>query len=512
MRTLLRPLRNLARGKLARTLTVLGVGVLVVGWMTFAPTALGGSSTYVTTYGNSMEPLLHRGDLALVQAKPAYRVGDVVAYRSELLGTVVLHRIIGRDGDRYIFKGDHNTWTDADRPTGDRLLGEMVVHLPGIGARVQHLASPPAIAGLASVGFVPLIRRDRRRRSRPEAPTRGARLARPPRQRAAWGPMEPRMLAMTAVGLAVLGVSFSRPTTTVVARDLPFDERASFTYTGDAPNGSGAYQSGHVSAGQPVFLNLVNQLEVRVDYQASSTTQLDASGDIALTATVSDLSGWSHPLDVAGSTRFDGDRGSVHGTLDVASMRAVIANVQMATGIVRDRYLVNIEAAVTRSIAHAGARTQGVFTSKLEFNLDQHEMYLADTGATSLTSNGGGLLSVASTRPSSLTLLGRNIPVPAARIAALSIAALVIGLWLEWLVRSLRGDATSLIDRRYRSQLLPVCSADPAPGPLVQVERMADLARMADQIGAPILRRPDGSYDVLDGMTTYRYATNAAAA
>lgn len=509
MQTLLRPLRNLAQGNLARVLAVVGIGVFVVGWMTFAPTAVGGSSTYVTTYGNSMEPLLHRGDLALVRAQPAYRVGDVVAYRSELLGTVVLHRIIGRDGNRYIFKGDHNTWVDADRPTGDHLLGKMTLHLPGVGTHVQKAASPPAIAGLASVGFVPLVRRDRRRRTRSAVETRGARFARPPRHRAFWGPVEPRLLVASAVGIGVLGVAFMHPMTSVVTRDLPFDETATFTYTGSAPSGSGAYDSDHVKAGQPVFLNLVSQLEVGVDYRASSTTPLDAEGDITLSATVSDSSGWSRPLDVATSSRLVGEHGSAHATIDLPSLRAAIATVQMATGIVRDRYLVNIEAVVSRSIAHAGTKTEGVFTSKLEFNLDEREMYLADTRS-ALTSSAGGLLSIASTRPRSLALLGRDIPVPSVRIAALAIAAIVLGLWTEWLIRSLRGDETGLIDRRYRAQLLPVRSSEPAPVPIVEVERMADLARMADQVGAPILRRLDGCYDVAAGLTTYRYTAKVA--
>lgn len=510
MRRLLRSLQNLARGSLGRGLTVLGTGVLVVGWLTFAPAGVGGASTYVTTYGNSMEPLLHRGDLAMVRRQPAYRVGDIVAYKSELLGTVVLHRIVDRDGKRYLFKGDHNTWIDADRPTGDHLLGKMVLRLPGVGAHVQQAARPPAIAGLASVAFVPLVRRDRRKRGRTAVEARGARFARPARPRATWGPVEPRLLVVTAIGLGVLGVAFARPMTASVTHDLPFDDQATFTYTGDAPNGSAAYQSDQVSAGQPVFLNLVNQLDVGVGYEVSSSTRLDASGDLALTAEVSDANGWSQPLDLATSTRFVGDHASTHGTLDLVALRAAIANVQMATGIVRDRYVVHVKAIVTRSVAHDAARTEGVFTSKLEFNLDDREMYLAGTGTSALTSSAGGLLSVSSIRPNSLRLLGRDVPVATLRLASLAIASIVLGLWIEWLIRALRGDETSLINRRYRAQLLPVASADPPGGPIIEVERMADLARMADQIGVPILRRPCGSYDVVDGTSTFRYATAGA--
>ena len=83
-------------------------------WFFLAPPVLGGSTTYTITTGNSMEPLLHEGDLAVVKERSTYAIGDVVAYDSADLGRTVLHRIIGRDGDSFAFKGDNNaserTW------------------------------------------------------------------------------------------------------------------------------------------------------------------------------------------------------------------------------------------------------------------------------------------------------------------------------------------------------------------------------------------------------------------
>ena len=55
---------------------------------------IGGSTRYVVTNGDSMEPLFHSGDLALVRPAGQYKVGDIVAYWSTLLHTVVLHRIV----------------------------------------------------------------------------------------------------------------------------------------------------------------------------------------------------------------------------------------------------------------------------------------------------------------------------------------------------------------------------------------------------------------------------------
>ena len=59
-----------------------------------------------------MQPRFHAGDLAIVRARSHYEVGHIVAYENLELGRIVLHRIIGRIGDRYVFKGDNNNFVD----------------------------------------------------------------------------------------------------------------------------------------------------------------------------------------------------------------------------------------------------------------------------------------------------------------------------------------------------------------------------------------------------------------
>lgn len=93
------------------------LALLFSAWYFLAPAELGGRTPYVTTYGNNMEPLLHAGDLAIVRRQDTYRIGDVVAYRSSDLDAIVLHRIAGMQGDRYLFKGDQTRGsTPHDRP------------------------------------------------------------------------------------------------------------------------------------------------------------------------------------------------------------------------------------------------------------------------------------------------------------------------------------------------------------------------------------------------------------
>ena len=79
------------------------VALVAVAWHFFAPSNIGGSTRYVVTSGVSMQPHFHTGDLAITRPASTYRVGDVVAYHSTLLHVTVLHRIIARHGNRYVF-------------------------------------------------------------------------------------------------------------------------------------------------------------------------------------------------------------------------------------------------------------------------------------------------------------------------------------------------------------------------------------------------------------------------
>ena len=51
--------------------------LFVALWFFFAPTQLGGSTTYTVTSVASMQPLLYKGDLAVIRSASTYKVGDV---------------------------------------------------------------------------------------------------------------------------------------------------------------------------------------------------------------------------------------------------------------------------------------------------------------------------------------------------------------------------------------------------------------------------------------------------
>ena len=503
MRILLRPFRSLTRSPLRRAFTLVGAGLGVVLWLALAPAALGGSSTYVTTYGISMEPSLHRGDLAIVRAQPTYHVGDIVAYHSESLHTVVLHRIIGRDGDRFVFKGDNNTWTDTDHPAASALIGRMEMKLPGVGSRVQQVASPTGFGALAAAMALPVTLKGRRRRRDDEKTTKPARTraARPPM----WGHFEPRLLVATAVALGLLVLAFTKPPTSHTTSDLPFDDHGQFAYSGAAPGGAAVYQNDAVASGQPIFFNLVDRIDVSFMYNVSSAVPLIAQGDLTLSAELSDADGWTYPVPVAAPVTFASNEASTSGTLDLTTVRARISDMESATGVRRDFYTLLVKASVNREVHRSEAVVTGVFAPNLEFKLDDTEMHLATPGGSALTPSQGGLLSLPREVESHFEVLGLSVTIAALRAVVLALVLIVAAVWLDTLVRAGRADETSLIERRYRNYLLPVRAGDALGEMVIDVDSITSLARIADHTGAPMLHARAGAYHVVDGTRVYRY-------
>ena len=121
----------------AASISAVAALVLAAVWL-FWPMALGGGTTYVTTHGISMEPGFHTGDLAVLRSSDRYSVGDVVAYHSETIDTIVMHRIVAVADDGLVTQGDNNDWLDEDRPSQADILGTLFLRVPQGGRRSTH--------------------------------------------------------------------------------------------------------------------------------------------------------------------------------------------------------------------------------------------------------------------------------------------------------------------------------------------------------------------------------------
>lgn len=115
------------------------------------------SVVYVIPTGASMEPGISQGDIVFLRKAASYQVGDVVAYRSEALDRIVLHRIVAIRGDRLVTRGDNNEWDDSEQPSLDHVVGRRWFRVPGLGGPVARLWNPLPAAVLIAVATYLLV-------------------------------------------------------------------------------------------------------------------------------------------------------------------------------------------------------------------------------------------------------------------------------------------------------------------------------------------------------------------
>jgi signal peptidase len=92
------------------------------------PKAFGMAHVVVVT--GSMEPTVNVGDILIIREQPDYAVGDIVTYRSGV--SLVTHRIVAKQGDLLITRGDHNNVDDAPIPP-ESVEGKMIFRIPMLG-------------------------------------------------------------------------------------------------------------------------------------------------------------------------------------------------------------------------------------------------------------------------------------------------------------------------------------------------------------------------------------------
>jgi signal peptidase I len=503
---------------LSIVLSSLALVVLAGVWLALAPLQLGGRATYVIVDGNSMEPLYHRGDLVVLRAQDAYRVGEIVTYRHPDIGPVI-HRIIGRDGERYVFKGDHNDFVDPYRPAGAELIGRAWLHVAGAGAVLGQLRAPRNMAILAAVGgmivVAPMLgtqgRRGKRRRAKP-AGTPGV---------LGWIDGAIGGLALLALALLTLAIfAFVRPTTRSVADELTYQQTGVFSYTASAP--PGLYDASAVQTGEPLFPQLTRAATFGFQYRFVADAPADLHGTYRLVAQLGAANGWKRTVVLYPETAFDGSGFDASGKLDLSELRALIDDFERQTGVQRQQYTLAIAPAVRLDGALAGQELHDTFAPRLLFRVDPQQIQLSDDGdrgQNTLAPAASGTLERTRTEPNRLALLGLSIGVRQARwlgSIGLVVALAGLGCLVAWMVRAGGCDEAARIRLKYGAQLIDVAGAPTRPDRrIVVVRRMADLARLAEKSGQMIMHEQAGdahSYAVHDGDTTYRYRLEAGAA
>lgn len=124
--------------------------VVVPLWFTYlAPRPLGGPTSLVWVSGFSMEPTLSTGDLVILYRHDEYEIGDIVAFDIPEGGTVI-HRVIDKRSDGYVFQGDNREQIDPWVLDEHAIRGRQLVAVPRAAAAMGTLRRPEIMAGLVA--------------------------------------------------------------------------------------------------------------------------------------------------------------------------------------------------------------------------------------------------------------------------------------------------------------------------------------------------------------------------
>lgn len=162
-------------------LRIASLGVLLaclVTWFSyFRPQFLGGPVEFVGVNGISMSPTLHLGDLAVVEKRASYHLGEIIVYRIPKgdpgAGDLVIHRIVGGSGTAgFVTKGDHNHYTDHFwHPRTQDVIGAVWFHIPRGALVLSKLHDPIVLAVVVAVVTLAVLAWPlTRRRDPPGAP------------------------------------------------------------------------------------------------------------------------------------------------------------------------------------------------------------------------------------------------------------------------------------------------------------------------------------------------------
>jgi signal peptidase I len=535
--------------------------LVIAAWMVFAPLQLGGHSTYIIVTGNSMEPGFHLGELVIVQPQLDYQVGDIVVYRNPQLKAYVFHRIIGVKLDRFIVKGDNNSWTDSYLPTRGEVVGKLWLHIPTLGKVVQWLRLPLHLSLMAgatggilmtvvftgrsrgkkgkgrqsrsewstmdnrsisnfmtSLGQWGPVKALREKRNRERSPGMKGPAPLPSRETGSWSRIIEGLffgLGLLAFASLALGFfAFNRPTWRTVADDIDYLQSGEFSYSAVVP--PGVYDSGIVISGEPLFPNLTCILNLRFDYSLTGEDLQGLTGSHQLSAQVLDAtSGWQRTLPLEQETPFTGNTFTSRSTINLCQVEQLVAAMEQKTGFRAPYYTLVFTPDISVNGKLSGRDLQTAFDPRLVLQFDPVHFFVAWMDpllGDPLKPSETGTLAGFRTQPNTLPLLGKEYLVSNLRIAAmiiLGISLVGILLLVACLIVTARSSMAVFFQMKYSSMLVDVQNMPlEVTSPVIEVVSMDALAKLAERHTSVILHQERDSihqYFIQGDRITYRF-------
>jgi len=463
--------------------------LFILLWLVFAPVQLGGNKAYVIITGSSMAPEFQFGDLVIVHQDSRYYVGEVVAYSDPFIGPV-FHRIIDYNGDRFVLQGDNNHWIDPHYPTHDEVIGKFWTRLPGIGKFVQILREPInytiMVVAFVAFTFFPRKKGQGQKRGRKKPKRKDKRMI---SIRERFYEIVITFAVIAVFSLIFLVFSFSRPTTQFADNQLVLDHTGSFDYSAEAV--VGLYDNPYASAGEPVYLDISDTIEIKFEYSLGTSELSDIQGTHEVIIQISDDTGWKRTLILSPMTTFEGKSFSVSSSIYIPRINQLIYRFEQITGISRSTFDLSVIPQIQLVGSHNTKEIQDKFSPSLNFQMNDSMIWMpkSEEDLTPLSITKASSISVPVVEANTVSFFAWQIPVLTLRIISslIFVAVLAIGGWYGWsMFQITQKDKYEQIMFYYRDEIISL-KKPPKFEQVIEVENFGALVSLAKNYGVKIL-------------------------
>jgi hypothetical protein len=350
----------------------------------------------------------------------------------------------------------------------------------------------------------------------------------------AWWP------AFAIVAAAATGYVWLRPVSHDVTVPKSFNATYNFDYSASALSAAGVYAGGVLSFGDPVFLSVVDVVDVVVDFGLEGADAQLTDGALTTRVVVASDSGWSRVLYERADVPFTGNDTSASLKVDFGYASRSARSLALSSGIeghVTVTVLAQVDGAVTLpGRVEGGNERPSVTGASLVFDLDENSARLhgyqapspedqlgqtvpGTASATSLSTQGPATQSVADvanavlTRPTTLSIFKWDAQIDQLRKVGIVLTAVFLlftlfNALLLW--RAGRRSEVEYLDLLHGTRIFPLLDA-PATvrAEAVWVGSFETLVALAENAEVDILHRLgsiNDSYYVFDGPRVFGYA------
>ena len=518
--SLLNALKRLFHLKTLRI--AMSIVVMALLWILLVPLQVGGQTTYVIVNGNSMEPMLYKGDLVLLRAQAEYEVDDIVTYKHPNIGPVI-HRIIDRNLDHYVLQGDNNHWIDRHEPTFSEITGKYWFHIPGAGKILLSFRQPwilALVAGLSTliIGMSMFESNDPQTTALAKSPkkpssfttflnTIGALLA-------DWKDNFWLLIYILAAGGILLGVfAFTRPATRKSTDEMLYQQTGFFSYSGSATDEVYDYQK--IETGDPIYPALGCTVDFTYTYWLHTPKDFSGGGTYAINAMVSDNSGWHRIIPITPETSFEGATFQTDQIMDICTAQELIDDKHTATGAFESFYSLSLIPEVNINGIVDGQILEDRFAPQLTFMIEPEQVYLSqniEEGQDPFAPGTVGILSRDKIVPNLINIFQLQLSVPTARIIA--IVCVVLAAMGTALASFAFKEAETQDERLWAKMQIGEHMLEINASPVGDNDRLVDLAsldeliQLVERYGGAVLYHelvPYANYYVRDDGVVYRY-------